>query len=279
MGIGAGMATELRDERERGWFHIDNAVIDEYLPRIGVPAFSVYACIVRHADRHGVAFPSYTKLQQLLGTGRAQIASAIKKIVEAGLVWIESGKRGQNIYHIVTVTTSAVAELVSNRNEFRSETAQSPDQFRRETSTGSAEKPKLVPERNPNKTQLTRPKEQEGEGEARGRASPFAADGVLMAIPPDFSPGEAERQQMVALSIPRDWYQAKWWSIVEHYEGKPDERRTEESWRRTCRRLISEDWAKALAGRAPPHRKRSCPARCRARPAATRGASSGTTCP
>jgi hypothetical protein len=241
------MATELRDERERGWFHIDNAVIDEYLPRVGVSAFTVYACIVRHADRYGVAFPSYTKLQHLLGTGRAQIASAIKKIVEAGLVWIESGKRGQNIYHIVTVTTSAVAELVSDRNQFRSETSPKPDRFRRETSTSSAEKPKLVPERNSNKTQLTRPKEQDG-GEARARAPDGGSDGGdLIAIPPDFSPGEAERQQMVALKIPRDWYQAKWWSIVEHYEGKPDERRTEESWRRTCRRLISEDWAKALA--------------------------------
>jgi hypothetical protein len=125
----------LRDERARGWFHLDNAVIDEYLPKIGVTAFAVYACIVRHADPNGNAFPSYTKLQAELGTGRHQVAAAIKKIVDVGLVTITPGKRSQNVYHIATVATSAAEELVPIRNQSR-------------ISTSSAEEPELVPQRN-----------------------------------------------------------------------------------------------------------------------------------
>jgi hypothetical protein len=72
-----------------------------------------------------------------------------------------------------------------------------------------------------------------------------ADDGV--AIPADLSPGDEERSQMVTLAIPQQWYFTKWWSIVEHYENKPEDKRTIEKWRWTCRHLISEDWAKELA--------------------------------
>jgi len=133
------LSDQLRDVRERGWFHLDNAVIDEYLPKIGVTAFAVYACIVRHADRTGTAFPSYTKLQEELGTGRSQVAAAIKKIVDAGLVTVKQGARSQNIYHVVTVSTSSAVELVSNQN-----------QSRIGTGTSSESEPELVPNRNRN---------------------------------------------------------------------------------------------------------------------------------
>jgi hypothetical protein len=139
----------LRDERERGWFHLDNAIIDEYLPKIGVTAFAVYACIVRHSDRAGNAFPSYTTLQKELGCGRAQVAAAIKKIVDAGLVTITTGARSSNLYHVVTVSTSSNPKLVPMRNQFQIGTA-----------TSSAPEPELVPNRNSNNTHLTRPNEQ-----------------------------------------------------------------------------------------------------------------------
>ena len=113
------------DDRERGWFHIDNEVIDEYLPKIGMTAFSVYACIVRHANGERDSWPSYSKLQSELGCGRSQVATAIKKIVDAGLVTITSGKRASNCYHIVTVSTSPKPELVSNQNQSQIETGTS----------------------------------------------------------------------------------------------------------------------------------------------------------
>jgi hypothetical protein len=235
------------DDRARGWFHIDNAVIDEYLPQIGVTAFAVYACIVRHSDVHGNAFPSYSKFQSELGCGRSQVAAAVKAIVDAGLVTITTGKRASNCYHIVTVSTSPKSELVPIQNQSRSETGTSP-----------GARPELVPNRDCNNTQLTRPKEQDPKaavaaGEpARIRTRPHARgtrdgadDGV--AIPADLSPGDEERSQMVTLAIPQQWYFTKWWSIVEHYENKPEDKRTIEKWRWTCRHLISEDWAKELA--------------------------------
>jgi hypothetical protein len=116
----------------------------------------------------------------------------------------------------------------------------------------------VVPLRDCNKTQLTRPKEQDPKaavaaGEpARIRTRPHAretrnGDGDGVSIPADLSPGDEERSQMVTLAIPQQWYFTKWWSIVEHYENKPEDKRTIEKWRWTCRHLISEDWAKELA--------------------------------
>jgi hypothetical protein len=142
----------LRDTRERGWFWLDNAIIDEYLPKIGVTAFAVYACIVRHSDRAGNAFPSYSTLQKELACGRSQVAAAIKKIVDAGLVTITTGKRASNVYHVVTVSTSPKPELVPIQNQSHIGTGTSP-----------GAEPELVPNRDSNKTQLTRPKEQESD--------------------------------------------------------------------------------------------------------------------
>jgi hypothetical protein len=167
------MTDELRDARERGWFHIDNVIVDEYLPRIGVTAFAVYACIVRHADASRDAFPSYTKLQKEVRTGRHQVAEAIKKIVDAGLVTITPGKRSANVYHIVNVSTGAAPTLVPQRNQFPSGTDTSSAEEPVDVATSSAPAPTLVPQRNltraipprpPYKEELikqTRPKEQD----------------------------------------------------------------------------------------------------------------------
>jgi hypothetical protein len=145
------MRSTLHDERERGWFHMDNAVVDAYLPLVGHTAFAVYAYLVRNVSRErGYAFPSYTRMQRGLGIGRNQVAESIKRLCDHDLIRVEQGDRGGvNHYHITSVG-SLDTKLVSPENQSRSE-----------TETSFQEKPKLVSERDSIKTYLKRPIEKD----------------------------------------------------------------------------------------------------------------------
>jgi len=253
------MTGKLRDDRKRYFYLVDNAVIERYLPLIGQSAFVVYSYLVYRAGAGDVAWPSYTTMQRGLGIGRAQIAAAVRVLVEQGLITITHAKRGANVYHIVDIP-HACGDAVSTGTSSESEPVPNQNQFRIGTETSSGSEPELVPNRNLNNTQLTRLSAPAGAGvEARApahtpaRARPPRGDvAAVVSIPADLSPGDEERAQLETLRIPQDWYMAKWWSLIEHYEGKPDDRRTVETWRRTCRRLIAEDWAKEVASSPDP---------------------------
>jgi DNA-binding Lrp family transcriptional regulator len=265
----------LKDRRQRGWYHIDNALLDAYGPMVGANGIAVYNVLARRADKDGDSFPSYSLIAESVGISRPTAIAAVRTLIAYGLVTCETvrvaGKRPQNHYRLVTVEAgpngkgdAPVKEIDQSTgkadepvNEVYQSNGKADLPVKRIAPTGKAALPEMVKQFDCNNTQLTRPIEEDG-GEARGRASPptDSAAGDLIPIPPDLSPGEAERQQMESLKIPRDWYQTKWWSLLEHYEGKPDERRTEEKWRQTCRRLISEDWAKELAKRGTSSRSR-----------------------
>ncbi len=80
---------ELRDGRQRGWFHIDNATLDTYLPIIGMTAWGVYTYLVRRANKQDQCFPSYTTIATDCGIGRSTVIRAIGKLEEVGLLAIE----------------------------------------------------------------------------------------------------------------------------------------------------------------------------------------------
>jgi hypothetical protein len=197
--------TVLKDERERGWFHLDNAVIDVYLPKVGPIAFAVYASIVRHSDRNGIAFPSYTKLQQELGTGRTQIANAIRIIVDAGLITFttekEEGKQKKNIYRVITPQGSPAERLVPQRN-----------QSLRETTSSPAERPMVVPQRDSNNTHRTRPTEQD----------PVVASQPRARLA-DFQPNEKQRADAIGYGVPseRIAFETEQWRDYHAEKGTP----------------------------------------------------------
>jgi len=102
---GVNMSTELRDGRDRGWFHIDNVLLDDHGATIGAIGVAVYATLARHADRAGVCFPSYARVAALLDLSRPTVIAAMRKLKEAGLITIETvkapGRRPRNVYTLV----------------------------------------------------------------------------------------------------------------------------------------------------------------------------------
>ncbi len=99
------MSAELRDGRDRGWFHIDNVLLDDHGATIGAIGVAVYAVLARHADRAGVCFPSYARVAALLGLSRPTVIAAMRKLGEAGLIEIQTvkppGRRPHNVYTLV----------------------------------------------------------------------------------------------------------------------------------------------------------------------------------
>ncbi len=92
----------LRDGRKRGWFHIDNALLDRFGAEIGAYGVAVYAVLARHADAKGVCFPSYQGIADKLGVSRRQAIRTVSVLAERGLIRVQKrqtpGGRPQNLY-------------------------------------------------------------------------------------------------------------------------------------------------------------------------------------
>ena len=132
------MSAELRDGRDRGWFHIDNVLLDDHGAAIGAIGVAVYATLARHADRAGVCFPSYARIAALLDLSRPTVIAAMRKLKEAGLIEIEAvrepGRRPRNVYTLV--------DLV---HRLRTQTSQGDIPVRRgDQSTGQALAPVAI---------------------------------------------------------------------------------------------------------------------------------------
>lgn len=100
------MSDHLRDDRETGFYIVDNDVLDKYAPRIGVYGVAVYSVIVRYANRNNSAFPSYQTIANKLDISRPKVIDTIKVLVEVGLIrkeqrFDEAGDATSNTYIVV----------------------------------------------------------------------------------------------------------------------------------------------------------------------------------
>lgn len=97
---------KIRDQRQAGWFWIDNEIIDGYAKVIGIHALAVYIALVRHS-KNEKCYPSYKHLAAELGVSGATIKRAIKKLREYNIIMVEmrlktSQGRGSNVYTLLS---------------------------------------------------------------------------------------------------------------------------------------------------------------------------------
>jgi len=223
-------------------FHAD-ALNNPKVQRLHPEVFRAWVNILCIACEHNGAIPNVTDLAFLLRLDEGTTQHAVDTLVSARLIE-ESGDGytphdwDEHQYRKASDDPARVKERVSRSRALRNAIHGDTNAFvTRPEADAEAET-------DPETDSETEQKVLVAHAHARG-----SPNGNGVSIPSDLSPGEEERAQMQALAIPKNWYATKWWSLVEHYEGKPNERRTPDEWRRTCRRLISEDWAKALANK------------------------------
>ena len=95
----------VRDRRRASWFSIDNEVLDDFGPLIGLHGFAVYCALSRHSyagDEE--ANVSLTELCRHLKMGRAKLLQTLNELRDVGLIAIERGDRKTtNTYTLLEV--------------------------------------------------------------------------------------------------------------------------------------------------------------------------------
>jgi hypothetical protein len=95
----------VRDRRRTSWFSVDNEILDDFGPLIGLHGFAVYCALSRHAyagDEE--ANVSLTELCRHLKMGRAKLLQTLGELRDVGLIAIERGDRKTtNTYTLLEV--------------------------------------------------------------------------------------------------------------------------------------------------------------------------------
>lgn len=79
----------LHDERQLGFFWVNDDLFDKYAPEIGVYGVAVYCLLARMANGKGVSWPSYSHVAKRLKISRRTAMRAVETLVEVGLVKVE----------------------------------------------------------------------------------------------------------------------------------------------------------------------------------------------
>jgi ADP-ribose pyrophosphatase YjhB (NUDIX family) len=95
----------VRDRRTKHQFSIHNAIIDEWLPIIGLPGYALYSFYCRMANQTDErCFPGYSLIRAHLGLGFATISDYNRLLVWCGLIHIERGNCSEsNDYYILDI--------------------------------------------------------------------------------------------------------------------------------------------------------------------------------
>ena len=109
----------VRDRRRASWFSVDNEVLDDFGPLIGLHGFAVYCALSRHAyagDEE--ANVSLTTLCTHLKMGRAKLLETLGELRDVGLIAIERGDRKTtNTYTLLQVPKGGSAQNQGSSDE------------------------------------------------------------------------------------------------------------------------------------------------------------------
>src|SRR5215204_2514662 len=140
----------VRDRRRASWFSVDNEVLDDFGPLIGLHGFAVYCALSRHAiagDEE--ANVSLTKLCTHLKMGRAKLLETLGELRDVGLIAIERGDRKTtNTYTLLEVPKGSSAEnpykTIENKTNKKVLSAKEKDSARKRESERRVEQIRTV---------------------------------------------------------------------------------------------------------------------------------------
>ena len=109
--------TEVRDQRRVRWYRVDNVVLDDYLPFMGVRAFAVYSLYCRMSGRDGLSWPGYSYVCDTLKIGRTTLARCNAVLEALGLIEIERGNQERSNRYYLLEPEMLTFEVVSRIRE------------------------------------------------------------------------------------------------------------------------------------------------------------------
>src|SRR5215213_538994 len=109
----------VRDRRRKGFFTIDNVLLDWFGALLGPYGLAVYMALARFANQEGTCWPSLATIAKKTGMSRPQVIREIAKLKELGLIAVahQLGKKGEhtsNLYLLLDISIpTPESEVVS----------------------------------------------------------------------------------------------------------------------------------------------------------------------
>ena len=105
------MEVEIRDNRQKEWFWLDNEYLNGYAHLLGASCTVVYLSLCRHSDNNTQqCFPSIKLIAEENGISRDTVMRAIKKLEEWGIIKIKKSKKedGTQANNVYTLTSKKI---------------------------------------------------------------------------------------------------------------------------------------------------------------------------
>jgi hypothetical protein len=84
---------ELRDQREPGWFYIDNELLGDYGVELGAYGIAVYSVLSRHWRKDQKIELSNRDIAATLGISHDRVRKSLADLVELELIKLETPAR------------------------------------------------------------------------------------------------------------------------------------------------------------------------------------------
>lgn len=111
--VGRGKG-KMRDIRQRGWFWIENELIDR--TDLSFEEKAMYMILARFTDKDGKCFPSIEKLSESIGKNKRTVIRYIKKLEEKGLIEKKRRFNQTNVYYLKNVALNS-DKLDNDKND------------------------------------------------------------------------------------------------------------------------------------------------------------------
>ncbi len=101
---------EIRDKREKGWFHIDNEYLNGYGKLLGPSCTLTYITLCRFANEGTqTCFPEMRTIAEEVGLSKITVLRALKVLEEWNIIHVEKRKvKGKQISNLYTLLSKKV---------------------------------------------------------------------------------------------------------------------------------------------------------------------------
>src|SRR5215212_7713290 len=95
----------VQDRRRKGFFTIDNELVDRYGAQLKAHGLAVYMALARFANHDGACWPSLATIAKRTGMSRMQVIRELAKLQALGLIAIahQCGTNGEHRANLYTL--------------------------------------------------------------------------------------------------------------------------------------------------------------------------------
>lgn len=98
----------VEDRRKRGYFTVDNVLLDIYGQQLGPHGIAVYCALARFANKEQEAWPTYRTISERTRVSRSQIIRAITRMEGLKIITItrrvdDKGNRTSHLYTLLDI--------------------------------------------------------------------------------------------------------------------------------------------------------------------------------